>query len=77
MQIGIRGTNLLGNYTNSVVGGNSRYRNNGLGGFSASSGTNLVLPLFEPYQFPRSPNPYENEATGPARLYTLFVSIKY
>lgn len=77
MQIGIRGTNLLGNYTNSVVGGNSRYRNNGLGGFGPTSGTNLVLPLFEPYQFPRSPNPYENEPTGPARLYTLFVSIKY
>ncbi|HEY5095968.1 MAG TPA: TonB-dependent receptor [Candidatus Eremiobacteraceae bacterium] len=77
MQVGIVGTNLLGNYTNTVVGGNSRYRNNGLGGFGPTSGTNLVLPLFEPYQFPRSPNPYENEPTGPARLYTLFVSIKY
>jgi len=77
MQVGIRGTNLLGNYTNAVVGTNSRYRNNGLGGYGPTSGTNTVLPLFEPYQFPRSPFPYENEPTGPARLYTVFVSVKY
>jgi hypothetical protein len=77
MEIGVRGTNLLGNYTNSVVGTNSRYRNNGLGGFGPTSGTNLVLPTEEPYQFPRSPFPYENEPTGPARLFTLFVSVKY
>jgi hypothetical protein len=77
MQVGVRGTNLLGNYTNSVVGTNSRYRNNGLGGFGPTSGTNLVLPTEEPYQFPRSPFPYENEPTGPARLFTFFVSIKY
>ena len=77
MQVGIRGTNLIGNYTNTVVGTNSRYRNNGLGGYGPTSGTNLVLPTEEPYQFPRSPFPYENEPTGPARLYTLFFSIKY
>jgi hypothetical protein len=77
MQVGVRGTNLLGNYTNTVVGTNSRYRNNGLGGFGPTSGTNLVLPTEEPYQFPRSPFPYENEPTGPARLFTFFVSIKY
>jgi hypothetical protein len=77
MQVGIRGTNLLGNYTNTVVGTNSRYRNNGLGGFGPTSGTNLVLPTEEPYEFPRSPFPYENEPTGPARLYTLFVSMRY
>jgi hypothetical protein len=77
MQVGIRGTNLLGNYTNTLVGTNSRYRNNGLGGYGPTSGTNLVLPTEEPYEFPRSPFPYENEPTGPARLYTFFVSIKY
>jgi hypothetical protein len=77
MEVGIRGTNLLGNYTNAVVGTNSRYRNNGFGGFGPTSGTNLVLPLFEPYQFPRSPFPYENEPTGPARLLTVFVNVKY
>ena len=77
MQVGLRGTNLLGNYTNAVVGTNSRYRNNGLGGYGPTSGTNAVLPLFEPYQFPRSPFPYENEPTGPARLYTIFLNVKY
>jgi hypothetical protein len=77
MQIGIRGTNLFGNYTNTVVGTNSRYRNNGLGGYGPTSGTNLILPTEEPYEFPRSPFPYENEPTGPARLYTFFVSVKY
>ena len=64
-------------HTDTVVGGNSRYRNNGLGGFSSSSGTNLINPLFEPYQFARSPLPFENEPTGPARLWTFFVSSKF
>ena len=77
MQVGFRVSNLFGNYTDAVVGGNSRYRNNGFGGYSSSSGTNLVNPLFEPYQYARSPLPFENEATGPARLWTFFVSTKF
>ncbi|HXM18849.1 MAG TPA: TonB-dependent receptor [Candidatus Tumulicola sp.] len=77
MTVGVRGSNLLGNYTNGVVAGNSRYRNNGLGGFSGTSGTNAVNPLQQPLQFPRSPLPFENEATGPARLFTFFVSSKF
>jgi hypothetical protein len=77
MQVGLRVINLMGNYTNRVVGGNSRYRNNGLGGFSSTSGTNSVLPLFEPFQYPRSPLPFENEPNGTARTYTFFVSSKF
>jgi hypothetical protein len=77
MEVGFRVSNLFGNYTDAVVGGNSRYRNNGLGGFSSTSGTNLVNPLYEPYQYPRSPLPFENEPTGSARLWTFFVSTKF
>jgi carboxypeptidase family protein/TonB-dependent receptor-like protein len=75
MQVGIRGTNLLGNYTNAVVGGNFLYVPNGLGAFGPGSGVNTTP--FEPYQYNRSPNPYENEPTGPARLYTIFFNVKY
>ncbi|HEY7992760.1 MAG TPA: TonB-dependent receptor [Candidatus Eremiobacteraceae bacterium] len=77
MEAGFRVSNLFGNYTDAVVGGNSRYRNNGLGGFSSTSGTNLVNPLYEPYQYARSPLPFENEPTGAARLWTFFVSTKF
>ena len=76
-QVGFRVVNLLGNYSDANVGFNSRYRNNGIGGFSSTSGTNLVLPLFEPYQFPRSPLPFENEPTGTARTWTFFVDAKF
>lgn len=86
MEVGFRVSNLFGNYTDSVVGGNSRYRNNGLGGYSTlndpafllfPSGSNLINPQFEPYQTIRSPLPFENEPTGPARLWTFFVSQKF
>ena len=84
MQVGFRVSNLLGNYTDSVVGGNSRYRNNGFGSYNSGSsfffppsGSNLVNPLYEPYQYGRSPLPFENEPTGPARLWTFFVSQKF
>ena len=77
MQAGFRVTNLFGNYTDATVAGNSRYRNNGLGGFGPTSGTNKVLPLFEPFQYPRSPLPFENEPTGTARTWTFFVDSKF
>lgn len=85
MQVGLTITNLFGNYTNAVVGGNSRYRNNGLGGYNGApgffqgpvSGSNDVLANYEPYQYPRSPLPFENEPTGTARTWTFFVSSKF
>ena len=80
MQVGLHVQNLFGNYSNGVVGGNSRYRNNGIGGFASNSGarSGLALPPFnEPYLFPRSPFPYESEPTGPARQYTLYLNARY
>ena len=82
MQAGFRVSNLFGNYTDAVVGGNSRYRNNGLGGYNSApgsfapfpSGSNLINPTYEPYQYPRSPLPFENEPTGGPRLWTFFVT---
>ena len=76
VELGFRVGNLLGNYS-SIPGGNSRYRNNGYGAFSGSSGSNAVLPAFEPGQFPRGPLPFEFEPTGSARLFTFFVNTKY
>ncbi len=82
MQAGFRVSNLFGNYTDAVVGGNSRYRNNGLGGYNSApgafspfpSGSNLINPTYEPYQYPRSPLPFENEPTGGPRLWTFFLT---
>jgi hypothetical protein len=76
-QVGVRVVNLLGNYTPVFPSGNSRYRNNGLGGYGPTSGTNTVNPTFEPLQYPRSPQPFDSEATGPARLFTFFVSSNF
>jgi hypothetical protein len=88
-QVGVRGQNIFGNYTNTIPGGNSRYRANGLGGYngiggctsglscgngSPVSGSNNANPFLQPLQFPRSPNPYEAEATGNARLFTFFIT---
>ena len=81
MSVGLRVSNLFGNYTNAVVGGNSRYRNNGMGGYNSGvgvfggtgvgSGSNIFNPQYEPYQYPRSALPFENEPTGTARLLTF------
>jgi len=91
-QVGVRGTNIFGNYTNTAPGGNSRYRAEGLGGYNGIggctsavscgngtpvSGSNTANPALQPLQFPRSPNPYEAEATGAARLFTFFVSSNF
>ncbi|MBV8281965.1 MAG: hypothetical protein JO347_07875, partial [Candidatus Eremiobacteraeota bacterium] len=72
-QVGVRASNLFGNYTPTVVGGNSRFRDQGLGAFNglantagssnggSNSGSNNVLPAYEPLQFPRGPLGYESE----------------
>lgn len=77
MQAGVRIQNALGNYSDALVGQNSRYRNNGVGGFGPTSGTNKINPLYQPYQYPRSPLPFENEATGIARTYSFFLTAKF
>jgi hypothetical protein len=78
MQVGFRVSNLFGNYSNAVVGGNSRYRNNGFGGYSSTSGNrSALLAALEPYQFNRSPFPYESEPDGTARTFVVYWSAKY
>jgi hypothetical protein len=88
-QVGVRAQNLLGNYSPFVVAGNSRYRNNGLGGYNGygntpgnsngtpNSGSNNVNPGLQPLQFTRGPFPFESQATGTARLFTFFVSSNF
>src|SRR5579872_2257900 len=78
MQLGLHVANLFGNYTNAVIGGNSTFRPNGLGSFGPTSGHRSgFLAANEPYVFNRSPNPYENEPTGPARLWTVYLNARY
>ncbi|MBV8172015.1 MAG: hypothetical protein JO219_08805, partial [Candidatus Eremiobacteraeota bacterium] len=88
-QVGVRASNLFGNYTPTVVGGNSRYRAEAMGDYNGfgytpgnsngtpNSGSNNVNPSLQPLQFPRGPYPYESEPTGPARLFTFFVSSNF
>jgi hypothetical protein len=89
-QVGVRASNLLGNYSPGVVGGNSRFRINGLGGYNGlsggvngntnggpNSGSNNINPTLQPLQFNRGPYPYESQATGAARLFTFFVSSNF
>jgi dihydrodipicolinate synthase/N-acetylneuraminate lyase len=78
MQAGIRVNNLIGNFSNFVTGGNSRYRNNGIGGYAANSGARSSFAfLTEPYVYPASPFPYENEPIGDPRTYVFYLSAKY
>jgi len=78
MQAGIRVNNIFGNYSNFVTGLNSRYSNNGIGGFSKTSGarSSFTFPL-EPYVYPASPFPYENEPIGDPRTYVFYLTAKY
>ena len=63
VQAGIRVNNIFGNFSNSVTGQNSRYSNNGIGGFSRASGARSF--------------PYENEPIGDARTYVFYLTAKY
>lgn len=84
-EVGIRVENLLGNYTPTRIPSNLYYTFNGIGGYGSGSGVNPnacpggAINGFgcEPFQYNQSVYPYENEPSGPARLYTFFVSMKY
>jgi hypothetical protein len=82
-QVGVRGANLLGNYTPALVPANLYYVPQGIGGYGPGSGYNVnqCAPgqtfACEPFRYNQSPYPYEIEPDGPPRLYTFFVSIKY
>jgi len=85
---GIRVQNILGNYSPQGAAGanipaNLYYVPQGIGGYGPGSGINpnacapgQVLAC-EPFSYNYSPFPYESERTGPPRLYTFFVSVKY
>jgi hypothetical protein len=75
-EVGLRGENLLGNYTGDVPINNPFYQNCGFGVPCATSGFNTAAAT-EPFQYNYSPFPYEAEKTGPPREYTAFVSWKY
>ena len=75
-QVGIRGENLLGNYTGVVPINNPFYQNCGFGIPCATSGFNTAAAT-EPFQYNYSPFPYEAEKNGPPRIYTVFASWKY
>ena len=82
-QVGVRAENLFGNYAPTRISANPYYGFNGFGNNGLPSGQNLnaCAPgqtlACEPFQYNYSAAPYEFERSGPPRLYTFFVSVKY
>jgi hypothetical protein len=74
--VGLRGENLLGNYSGAAPFNNPFYQNCGFGIPCATSGMNTAAAT-EPFQYNYSPFPYEAEKNGPPRVYTAFISWKY
>jgi hypothetical protein len=83
MILGLRVENLFGNYTPTRIPANLYYVPQGLGSYGPGSGynPNQCAPgqtyACEPFMYNQSVYPYENEPSGPPRLYTLFLSAKY
>jgi len=78
-QAGIRAVNLFGNYSPTSIPANQLYVPQGIGSYGPGSGFNhpgltLACP---PFCYDQSPFPYEAEPSGPPRIYTFFVSVKY
>ena len=82
-QVGVRASNLLGNYTPTFIPANLYYVPQALGGYGPGSGYNVnqCAPgqtfACEPFQYSQSVHPYESEPSGPPRVFTFFVSAKY
>ena len=82
-EVGVRVQNLFGNYTPTGIPANLYYVPQGIGGYGPGSGinTNACAPgqTFgcEPFMYNQSVHPYENEPSGPLRVYTFFISAKY
>ncbi|MDQ6768000.1 MAG: TonB-dependent receptor [Candidatus Eremiobacteraeota bacterium] len=82
-QAGIRVENLLGNYSPTTIPSNIYYVAQGIGSYGPGSGVNPnqcapgVTFACEPFSYNQSVHPYEVERTGPPRLFTFFVSVKY
>ncbi|MDQ6824299.1 MAG: TonB-dependent receptor [Candidatus Eremiobacteraeota bacterium] len=81
--VGIRVKNLFGNYSPTGIPPNPYYGFSGFGNNGLPSGVNpnACAPgqTFgcEPFRYNYSPFPYEQEQSGPPRLYTFFISAKY
>lgn len=75
VQAGVRVSNVLGNYSQGLIGSDFLYSNNGFGGFGPNSGHNGNIG-FEPYQYNRTPLPYETYPVGSARTFSFFLSSK-
>jgi len=82
-QVGVRATNIFGDYTPTAIPPNLYYVPQGIGGYGPGSGYNVnqCAPgqtfACEPFQYNHSVYPYESEPSGPPRVYTFFVSAKY
>jgi hypothetical protein len=83
VQVGLRVANLFGNYSPTGIPPNPYYGFSGFGNNGLPSGVNgnACAPghslACEPFQYNYSPFPYENEPSGPPRLYTFFISASY
>lgn len=81
--IGLRAENLFGNFLPTRIPPNPYYGFSGFGNNGLPSGVNpnACAPgqTFgcEPFRYNYSALPYEEEQTGPPRLYTFFISVKY
>jgi hypothetical protein len=78
LQVGLRGVNLLGNYSINTPGDNYLFRPQGLGVYSSASGKQApIVQQLEPYQPNLGPFAYENEPVGLARTYVVYVNAKF
>src|SRR5579884_108473 len=83
LEIGVRAENLFANYAPAEIFPNPYYGFGGFGNNGLPSGvnTNACAPgqtyACEPFRYNFSPLPYEKELSGPPRVYTFFVSMKF
>jgi hypothetical protein len=82
-EVGVRAQNLFGNYTPAEIFPNPYYGFGGFGNDGLPSGMNpnACAPgqtyACEPFRYNLSSFPYEKEPSGPPRVYTFFVSVKF
>jgi hypothetical protein len=77
-QIGLRVVNIFGNFSDVTPTTTSRYVNNGIGTYGATSGkANPTFYALEPYYTSAPPTSYYTQPIGTPRTYTFFISAKY
>jgi hypothetical protein len=83
VEVGIRAQNLFGDYAPAEILPNPYYGFGGFGnnGLPSGANPNACAPgqtyACEPFRYNLSPFPYEKELSGPPRVYTFFVSVKF